>query len=270
MGALRHVGVSRPRVDGAGRVTGATRYAADEPRPGLLHARIVACPYAHARVAGIDKRAAEALPGVVAVLTAGDLPISGSADDRQFEPLARREAVFAGQPVALVVARTETIAEDARGPGRAGPRAARAGGRRPGRAAGGRATGTPRARGIRRHRNVFDRSGSGAATPRPRSRSCDVVVGGTFRAAGRTRRYLEPHAATAWPEPDGSLSVVDRHAIHVRRPATSSPPSSACRPRSVRVTAAPLGGAFGSKQLVIEPLVAGAALRLRDGRSASC
>ena len=113
MGALRHVGVSRPRVDGAGRVMGTTRYAADEPRPGLLHARIVACPYAHARVVGIDKRAAEALPGVVAVLTAEDLPISGSGDDRRFEPLARREAVFAGQPVALVVARTETIAEDA-------------------------------------------------------------------------------------------------------------------------------------------------------------
>ena len=81
-------------------------------RPGLLHARIVACPYAHARIAGIDKRAAEALPGVVRSSRPTTCR-SRDGDDRRFEPLARREAVFAGQPVALVVARTETIAKDA-------------------------------------------------------------------------------------------------------------------------------------------------------------
>ena len=53
------------------------------------------------------------LPGVVAVLTADDLPISGSGSDRTTEPLVRSEVVFAGQPVALVVAETETAAADA-------------------------------------------------------------------------------------------------------------------------------------------------------------
>lgn len=262
MGALRHVGVSRPRVDGASRVTGTTRYAADESRPGLLHARIVACPYAHARIAGIDRRAAEALPGVVMVLTADDLPIVGSGDDRRFEPLARREAVFAGQPVALVVARTETIAEDAarlveldlvplepvvdvRAALQAGAPLARL------ELEGPDATG-----------NVFDRLRERRGDAEAVLAACDVVVGGTFRAAWVHQGYLEPHAATAWPETDGSLSILAAtQSTFATRDAIASiyglPISR------VRVTAAPLGGAFGSKQVVIEPLVAGAALRLR-------
>ena len=72
--------------------------------------------YAHARIRGIDASAALAMPGVVAVLTAADLPIAGSDDMRMFEPLARDEALFVGHPVALVIAETETAAADAVAP----------------------------------------------------------------------------------------------------------------------------------------------------------
>src|SRR5688572_25741915 len=107
------IGVSRPRADSEMKVTGATRYAADLPVQGLLHARVVPSVYAHARIRGIDASAALAVPGVVAVLTAADLPIVDRDDMRMFEPLAREEAIFAGQPVALVVAETEDAADDA-------------------------------------------------------------------------------------------------------------------------------------------------------------
>ncbi len=80
----------------------------------MLHARLVSSLHAHARIVGIDVSAALALPGVVAVLTAQDLP--------QFEPinrqrllLARERVIFAGQPVALILAETEAAAQDALG-----------------------------------------------------------------------------------------------------------------------------------------------------------
>src|SRR4051812_39289742 len=106
------IGVPRRRVDGGDKVRGATRYAADVPIPGVLHARLVLATEAHARIVSIDGEAARALPGVVAVLTAADLPVSPDAPGRAGEPLAREEVVFAGQPVALVVAESETAAAD--------------------------------------------------------------------------------------------------------------------------------------------------------------
>src|SRR6478736_7158217 len=92
------VGNSWPRLDSREKVVGSTRYAADVtiPVPGLLHARLVLSPYAHATINSIDTAAALQVAGVVAVLTAADLPIKGFEDMRMFQPLASREAVFAG------------------------------------------------------------------------------------------------------------------------------------------------------------------------------
>ena len=69
---------------------GATRFAADLPVHGLLHARLVVAHEAHARITAIRTDAALAAPGVVGVLTAADLPIVATGLGRQHEPLARR------------------------------------------------------------------------------------------------------------------------------------------------------------------------------------
>src|SRR5215475_4252066 len=106
------VGVSTPRRDSEPKVRGATRFAADLPVPGLLHARLVLAHEAHASISAIDVDDALALDGVVAVLTAADLPIVATGPGRLYEPLAREEVVYAGQPVALVVAESEVLAED--------------------------------------------------------------------------------------------------------------------------------------------------------------
>src|SRR4051812_2863342 len=107
------VGQSRPRPDSGPRVRGTLRFAADEPAvQGMLHARLVLSVYAHARIDAVDASDALAIPGVVAVLTADDLPIKGTTDMRMFHPLAKGEAVFAGQPIAVVLAESEEAAAD--------------------------------------------------------------------------------------------------------------------------------------------------------------
>ncbi len=111
MPPLMAVGKPTPLIDGRTRVTGALRYAADLHMADLLHARLVTSAFAHANILHINADAALAVPGVVAVLTAHDLPdIEPTSRVRLL--LARDRVVFAGQPVALVLATGEAAAED--------------------------------------------------------------------------------------------------------------------------------------------------------------
>ena len=63
------VGTRPIRPDGADKVTGKARYAADTNLPGMLFGRVLRSPHAHARIRSIDTSKAEALPGVFAVAT---------------------------------------------------------------------------------------------------------------------------------------------------------------------------------------------------------
>jgi CO/xanthine dehydrogenase Mo-binding subunit len=104
------------RIDGREKVTGQARYAADISRPGLLHGRILRSPLPHARIRHIDARAARALPGVQAVLTAADLPayLLGRAM-RDLPILAHQRVRFIGEKVAAVAAESPELAEEALG-----------------------------------------------------------------------------------------------------------------------------------------------------------
>jgi hypothetical protein len=68
------VGDRAPHPRAVDAVTGRTRFADDHTRPGMLFARLVRSPHAHARVVAIDAAPALSLPGVHAVITAKDLP----------------------------------------------------------------------------------------------------------------------------------------------------------------------------------------------------
>ncbi|MCB9759970.1 MAG: molybdopterin-dependent oxidoreductase [Alphaproteobacteria bacterium] len=68
------LGARGRKADAIGKATGATRYADDLTLPRMLHGRILRSPHAHARIRGVDTSAAEALPGVVAVMTGAELP----------------------------------------------------------------------------------------------------------------------------------------------------------------------------------------------------
>jgi len=111
---VKGVGVSIPRPDGPEKVTGRVQYVADIQPKGLLHAKLLRSPHAHARIVSIDVSAAKALPGVRAVLTAKDIPhLKKKAPTRAHAVLAIDRAVFMGQPVAAVAADELSIAEEA-------------------------------------------------------------------------------------------------------------------------------------------------------------
>jgi CO/xanthine dehydrogenase Mo-binding subunit len=111
---VRGVGLAIPRPDGPEKVTGQVQYVADLAPKGLLHAKLLRSPHAHARIVRIDTTKAKALAGVRAVLTAADVPeLKRKAPTRAHAVLAIDRVVFAGQPVAAVAADDVAIAEEA-------------------------------------------------------------------------------------------------------------------------------------------------------------
>ena len=121
--ATRYAGTRVPRVEDNRLLTGRGTFVDDVSRPGMLHACFVRSPFARAKIIGIDAAAALALPGVRAVFTAGDLnpdvkeawhAVAGkNIQDTPRPPLAEGEVKFVGDPVAVVVAESRYLAEDA-------------------------------------------------------------------------------------------------------------------------------------------------------------
>ena len=121
---VKFVGDRMLRKEDPRLLRGQGRYVGDITLPGMLHAAFVRSPHAHARIAAIDADRARALPGVRAVLTAGDLgdaagelpivPPHPALRGRNFRLLASDRVRFVGEAVAVVVAESRETAEDAR------------------------------------------------------------------------------------------------------------------------------------------------------------
>ena len=114
------VGRSVLRVEDEAHLRGQGRYRADiAPVPHPRHAAIVRSPYAHARILSVDASAALAMPGVLGVLTGDDVarlskPFPAGLDDSiPYYAAAVGTARYAGEPVAVVVAESRYLAEDA-------------------------------------------------------------------------------------------------------------------------------------------------------------
>jgi CO/xanthine dehydrogenase Mo-binding subunit len=111
--SVRQIGRSAPRRDAKEKLRGEAQFAGDIVLPRMLHGKVLRSPVPHARIVSIDTRAAEAMPGVVCVLTHRDLD-----DIDQFWGHAIRDrpviAVgkvrFHGEPVAAVAAESEAEA----------------------------------------------------------------------------------------------------------------------------------------------------------------
>lgn len=112
---LRVVGRSIDRRDALDKVTGQAAYSSDMKLPGMLHAKILRCPHAHARIVRIDTRRAAALPGVHAVLS-----LENTAGWHTYwymiaQPAFPEAIAYAGQEVAVVAAETVDVAMQALG-----------------------------------------------------------------------------------------------------------------------------------------------------------
>lgn len=110
------VGTRPIRHDGFDKVVGKARFGADLNLPGQLHGAFVRSPHAHARIVSIDTSAAEAMPGVKAVVTGDDFPALDPTHpnyDTAVNCMARGEAFYHGHAVAAVAATTKAEAKAA-------------------------------------------------------------------------------------------------------------------------------------------------------------
>ena len=113
------VGTRPIRHDGTDKVTGRAKYGADFDAAGMIHGKVLRSPHAHARIKSIDASKALALPGVMAVITGKDMPVSGMDNPSRAirfssdNILAGSKALYKGHAVAAVAATSPHIAETA-------------------------------------------------------------------------------------------------------------------------------------------------------------
>ena len=218
---MRAVGSSLPRVDALEKVTGAGIYAGDMDLPGQAWLKIVFAGIPHARIKAMDVSAARAMPGVIAVLTAADVPVNeyglimpdqpvlcGLGSTPQAE-IVRWEA----DHVALVVAESKAEAEAAARaisieyeplPVITDPFEAMAPGAPPlhpysfpypyGER-------DPQSNVLLEYRLIDGDIEAGFA-------QADVIVEAVYRTQAQEHAYLQPEAGLAWVRPDGRIEVI--------------------------------------------------------------
>ncbi len=124
----RYIGKPMKRNEDALLLTGRALFTDDVHLPDMLHVAFVRSDYAHGRILGIDTEFAEEIPGVVAIITAEDLgdywqpgpllvpppPVEGKIFHARTQvPLAKDKVRHVGEPIAMVIAESRYIAEDA-------------------------------------------------------------------------------------------------------------------------------------------------------------
>ncbi len=238
-----HVGGWHRKMGAMDRMRGLAKYTDDLELPGMLHAKIVRSPHAHARIVSIDASEAMALDGVEAVITGGDMPIPyGIIPWTQDEnALAVEKVCYVGDGVACVAAIDEDTANEA----------------------------------VRRVKveyevlpAIFDPAEALASDVQinPYSQKGNLskkvllefgdvdgalagsalVVEGEYFFEGTTHAAIEPHCALAKVDPDGLVTVWSAtqvpHYLHRELARVLEIPA-----RRIRVIQPPLGGAFGGK-----------------------
>ncbi|MBA3414411.1 MAG: xanthine dehydrogenase family protein [Chloroflexia bacterium] len=252
------IGQPLPRHDALGKVTGATRYPGDLVRPGMLHLKVVFSGRPHAKIRGIDRAAALVHPGVVAVLTATDVPFNafGLIDDDQ--PVLCPDVVrFVGDKVALVVAESVEAAEAGAKlvvvdleelPTVSDPTAALALD----------ASLVHATRGTNLLYQLPIAKGDIAAG----FAQADVVLEGEFRTSWQEHAYLQPEAGIAWVEEDGRV-VVESAGQWLHEDRNQIARMLGFEHDQVVVRYAAIGGAFGGREdLSVQHLLALAAWKL--------
>jgi CO/xanthine dehydrogenase Mo-binding subunit len=264
------------RLDGPAKLRGETRYTQDLKPFGLLHAKLVLSSYPSARITDIDRTAALAVRGVVAVLTNADLEEVDVAGPDQ--PLARDKVYYVGQPVAAVIGRTEAAAADGAAlvvvdyeelPAVTDPFEAmkeeaprvleeRAEGFDDVSIHGGGDTETePQAR----PNNVSSVASQNRGDIAAGLAAAEVLVEGRYLMPGAHQGFLEPHVTMAAPEPGGAIAIWSPTQGHrfVRDEVAKVLKVPVGK---VRVISMPVGGGFGGKVVLLEPLAALLAKRL--------
>jgi 4-hydroxybenzoyl-CoA reductase alpha subunit len=241
---FRVIGKPLRKVDGLAKATGAAVYADDIQWPGMLHAKTLRSPHAHARIRKIDASRALALPGVHAVITGRDMPIKygvipWTPDENA---LALDKVRFIGDEVAAVAAIDEDTANAAielidveyeilhayMDPFESLKRS------------------DPQIHEDRKEGNVSKHVDLAFGDVEAAASSADLVVEDDYFFHGTTHTPIEPHCAVATYSPEGLLTVWSATQIthYVQRALARVLELS---PAKIRVVQPCLGGAFGGK-----------------------
>ena len=255
--AYRVVGQSPSHHDFVDKVEGSLLYAADWQLPGLLHGKVVRAEVPCARIAGMEVSAARALPGVVAVLTAADVPwnqvlerpTGGLGELAVAMPVLAADRVrYQGEPIALIAAVTAQIAEQAAElidveyddlPGVFDPERAL----------------EPGAPLVHDQGNllvswIIARGDAAAALA-----AADVVVEGEYRTQRVEHAYLEPEAGVGWVDTSGVITL--RVSTQVIEHAPTIATILGLPQSKLRVISTYMGGGFGGKEdMTVEPYLA--------------
>jgi CO/xanthine dehydrogenase Mo-binding subunit len=263
-----HIGVSPARIDGRAKVTGAAVYPGDRSYGNELWMKTLFAGRPHARILSLDTARAETLPGVVAVLTARDVPFNGYGLQVPDQPVlcgpgsAQPDADvvrFVGDQVALVIAETEKIAAQACRliaiewqdlPVLAHPTAALE-------------VGAPQLHADHPH-NVAAELQIVKGDVDKAWAECDVVIEETYHTPPQEHVYLQPEAGSAYVDDMGRITVhvagqwawEDQQQI---AQALDLPPER------IRVIYDAIGGAFGGREdMSVQIILALAAWRLSE------
>jgi len=257
-------GTNLPKIDALDKVTGVSVFGADIALPGMLHAKVLRSPHAHALVKSIDTTLAETLEGVEAVCTGADFPdvqTGASANTGEVDisvkalaelMIARQKVLFEGHPVAAVAARTLEIAEQAislikvdyeelkavQDPVEAmAPDAPLLDEKLHTDSIGGKSE---------KPSNVALHVELGRGDVDKAFAESDVIVEREFKTAIVHQGYIEPEAETAWVRPDGHVQVwADTQGIFDHRSQLAQ--VLAMPEGDITVEGTEVGGAFGGK-----------------------
>ncbi|WP_382304766.1 molybdopterin-dependent oxidoreductase [Herbiconiux sp. UC225_62] len=271
------VGTSVGAPAGKRVVTGREPYTLDVAVPGLTHLKLLQSPHAHARVLSLDTSAAEALPGVHAVLTAADSPdtlystarhefrTDDPDDTKVFDTVVR----FRGQRIAAVVADSVAIAEAACRlihveydvlPAVFDPEEAR----QPGAPLLHADKPSSESRVAEPERNVIASVHSEVGSVAEGLGAADVRVSGTWQTHRVSHAALETHGTIGWIDDDGRLVLRTSSQVpFLVRDEISH--IFGLEPDRVRVFTARVGGGFGGKQEILTEDVVTLAV-LKTGR----
>jgi CO/xanthine dehydrogenase Mo-binding subunit len=235
------VGKNIERVDSLDKVLGKPIYSMDIAPENALYLKVVRSKVAHALLRNVDISHARTYPGVVAIITAKDIPgINESTALLPDKPLLASEIVrFAGEPIAAIASYDPVTAQEAVDlvkvdykplPGVFSPAEAL----------------KPDAPKIHPAGNVAKHVKLRKGNIEDGFKQADVIVEGTYNSQFQEPVPLEPEAGFVIPEPDGSVTCVGsiQSPFHVQ---TGIAKILALRPERVRVIQAATGGAFGPK-----------------------
>ncbi|HEU5348368.1 MAG TPA: xanthine dehydrogenase family protein molybdopterin-binding subunit [Ktedonobacterales bacterium] len=256
---LSLIGASLPRPDALDKVTGAAHYPADLVRPDMLHLQVVFAHHVHARILSLDSANALKHPGVVAVLTADDVPYNAYGLIDADQPALCKDTVrFEGDRVALVVAETKQAAvagarlvhveyEDL--PTVTSPQAALAAD----------APLVHQELGSNLLLHVPIRKGDATRA----LAEADVVLTGEFSTSWQEHAYLQPEAGIAYLDEQGRV-VIETAGQWLHEDRRQIAEMLQLPQDQVVIRYAAIGGAFGGREdMSIQHLLALAAWRLR-------